>query len=307
MIPAALLLAALVAADPAAETDDRTPVGPFLEKHVWPISGSQRPDLPLNSTFGPRLLASENLRYDFHRGVDIQAAEGTPVHAIAEGTVRIAGKHTAYKDPLVQVAHKKPDGSGNYYSNYMHLSQVDVKEGDQVEAGQVVGRSGLSENQFPHLHFEIRDGGAFQMYCIHPLAVLPYENNEAPRIKINRVLTTDKKRTIVALTVTTSTDEPDLNRVEVEVYDRSELVGRQVFDMIDWNRRYTPREKPTEILDQDYVHGVELAPDRFRASSDRYSLDLKFDELPPVPLRPRLLVKARAIDVLGNSSEATFK
>ena len=42
-------------------------------------------------------------RYDFHRGVDIPTPEGTPVYAIDDGKVKIAGNHPAYSDMLVQV------------------------------------------------------------------------------------------------------------------------------------------------------------------------------------------------------------
>ena len=42
-------------------------------------------------------------RYDFHRGVDIPIQVGTPVVAIDDGTVRIAGSHPAYSDGVVQV------------------------------------------------------------------------------------------------------------------------------------------------------------------------------------------------------------
>ena len=43
------------------------------------------------------------LRYDFHRGVDIPTPNGTEVHAIDDGTVRIAGEQTSYEEPVVQV------------------------------------------------------------------------------------------------------------------------------------------------------------------------------------------------------------
>ena len=42
-------------------------------------------------------------RYDFHRGVDIPIPIGTPLVAIDDGTVRIAGSHQAYNDGVVQV------------------------------------------------------------------------------------------------------------------------------------------------------------------------------------------------------------
>ena len=42
-------------------------------------------------------------RYDFHRGVDIPIPIGTPLVAIDDGTVRIAGSHSAYGDGVVQV------------------------------------------------------------------------------------------------------------------------------------------------------------------------------------------------------------
>ncbi len=42
-------------------------------------------------------------RYDFHRGIDIPTPEGTPVYAIANASVRIAGSDPHYSDLLVQV------------------------------------------------------------------------------------------------------------------------------------------------------------------------------------------------------------
>lgn len=48
-------------------------------------------------------------RYDFHRGVDIPTPEGTPVHAIDGGSVRIAGSNPHYTDLLVQVYRSLPN------------------------------------------------------------------------------------------------------------------------------------------------------------------------------------------------------
>ena len=49
------------------------------------------------------LLVRRMCRYDFHRGVDIPIQVGTPVVAIDNGTVRIAGSDPAYSDGVVQV------------------------------------------------------------------------------------------------------------------------------------------------------------------------------------------------------------
>ncbi len=135
-------------------------------------------DLPIASPFGPRPLASEDDRYDFHRGIDIATPEGTPVFAIADGVVRIAGSHPSYSDPLVQLRHFRPgqtscDDVGCYHSNYMHLTQAVVVEDATVNKGDLIGYTGSSESGFAHLHFEIRNAPGFDKFsswqrdCIH--------------------------------------------------------------------------------------------------------------------------------------------
>ena len=59
---------------------------------VWPLSNSKlMTDYPLSSTFGPRLKASQNFIYDYHRGIDIPTLTGTDVHAVQTGSIVASG------------------------------------------------------------------------------------------------------------------------------------------------------------------------------------------------------------------------
>ena len=53
-------------------------------------------------------------RYDFHRGIDIPTADQTPLYAIDDGEVVIAGLHRSYYDPLIQVLANKIQTDHNY-------------------------------------------------------------------------------------------------------------------------------------------------------------------------------------------------
>ena len=87
----------------------------------------------------------------YHTGVDFVVPTGTPLKAVAAGTVVSAGWGGAYGN---QVVIKLNDG---YYAQYAHLSQLSVSAGQTVGAGQQVGLSGATGNVTgPHLHFEIR-------------------------------------------------------------------------------------------------------------------------------------------------------
>ncbi|QMU76166.1 peptidoglycan DD-metalloendopeptidase family protein [Streptacidiphilus sp. PB12-B1b] len=85
-----------------------------------------------------------------HTGVDLAVPVGTPVHAVAAGTVVFARWGGDYGN-LVKIRHADGD-----YSLYAHLSVFDVRLGDTVAAGTTIGRSGATGNVTgPHLHFEI--------------------------------------------------------------------------------------------------------------------------------------------------------
>lgn len=112
----------------------------------------------MSTKFGVKRIVNGKLLTDyFHSGQDFAAPIGTPIHAAAPGRVLVA--HTGWKlhGNVVVIDH----GRG-VISIGIHMTKVLVKEGDEVEAGQVVGTVGKTGRASgPHLH-----------YCV-------YVNNEA--------------------------------------------------------------------------------------------------------------------------------
>lgn len=89
-----------------------------------------------------------------HRAYDLAADMGTPIYAMGEGVVTIAGEYTGSYGHLVEIDH----GDG-VISRYAHCSFAStlVKEGDIVQAGQQIASVGTTGNSTgPHLHFETR-------------------------------------------------------------------------------------------------------------------------------------------------------
>lgn len=90
-----------------------------------------------------------------HKGMDIGAPYGTPIHASMGGTIVFAGRSGGYGN-FVKVSH-----GGGLVSGYGHMSRIAVAPGARVAQGQVigyVGSTGLSTG--PHLHYEIWKNGA---------------------------------------------------------------------------------------------------------------------------------------------------
>lgn len=91
-----------------------------------------------------------------HSGIDFAAAEGTPVKTAGAGTVVEAGWGGAYGNNIVV---KHNDG---HFTQYGHLSKMDVNVGQSVTSGQDIGRVGSTGNSTgPHLHFEARTSPAY--------------------------------------------------------------------------------------------------------------------------------------------------
>ncbi|MGW0702834.1 M23 family metallopeptidase [Streptomyces sp. NPDC002867] len=86
-----------------------------------------------------------------HSGVDFRAASGTSVVAVGAGTVVEAGWGGAYGNNIVL---RMNDGT---YTQYGHLSSINVSVGQRVMPGQQIGLAGSTGNSTgPHLHFEAR-------------------------------------------------------------------------------------------------------------------------------------------------------
>jgi murein DD-endopeptidase MepM/ murein hydrolase activator NlpD len=91
-----------------------------------------------------------------HLAVDYGAPVGTPVRAVADGTVTMAGWDGGFG---LSISLRHPRG---YETMYNHLSRLDVKRGDRVRQRQIIGRvgtTGLSTG--PHLDYRVRKAGVF--------------------------------------------------------------------------------------------------------------------------------------------------
>ncbi|AUT03687.1 peptidase [Nostoc sp. CENA543] len=101
----------------------------------------------------------------FHSGVDLLAAVGTPVEAIAPGAVVFAQNQGTYGN-LVIINH-----NGGMQSRYAHLDTIQVKVGQQVSKGQLlgtVGTTGQPTGKQSHLHFEIRASSSLGWVAENP-------------------------------------------------------------------------------------------------------------------------------------------
>ena len=102
-----------------------------------------------------------------HHGVDIRLRTGDPVRSAFPGTVRVAGRMGGYGNCIV-VRH-----ANGLETLYGHLSKINVKHGQEVAAGEVIGLGGSTgRSTGPHLHFECR----FLYQTFDPEWILDFNN-----------------------------------------------------------------------------------------------------------------------------------
>lgn len=115
---------------------------------VIPVQGAR-----LTSPFGYRTNPISG-NYGFHTGIDLAAAENTPVAAAFSGTVTETGESDVW-GKYVLVRH-----SESLETYYCHLNEIYVEEGAVIRSGETVGLLGSTGwSTGPHLHFEVRIDG----------------------------------------------------------------------------------------------------------------------------------------------------
>ena len=128
---------------------------PSSANWIMPVSGT------LTSAFGMRLHPVLGY-YRMHNGIDLAAAQGTPIYATRSGTVTTCSYQAGGAGNYVSINHL--DG---FSSIYMHMTHYVVSPGQSVSQGQLigyVGSTGISTG--PHLHFGISYAGTY----VNPLA-----------------------------------------------------------------------------------------------------------------------------------------
>jgi murein DD-endopeptidase MepM/ murein hydrolase activator NlpD len=90
----------------------------------------------------------------FHSGIDFEAKPGQPVYATADGSVEQAGWYHSYGNTVI-IKHEN-----GFETLYGHLTRVDVKEGQRVKSGDLIGNAGSTgRSTGTHLHYEIIKNG----------------------------------------------------------------------------------------------------------------------------------------------------
>ena len=129
-----------------------------LVRHTPSVLPLPADDFVLTSPFGSR-TSPFTKEPDFHKGLDLAAATGTPVLATADGVVTFAGRYPLRQSPswwrfgnVVVVNH-----ADRFLTIYAHCADTRVKAGQTVRQGDLiatVGSTGWSTNS--HLHYEVR-------------------------------------------------------------------------------------------------------------------------------------------------------
>jgi len=108
----------------------------------------------ITSVFGYRSDPFDSESAELHPGIDFRGQKGDPVKTTADGKVIFTGRKGGYGNCII-IKHKN-----DFETLYGHLSRINVKEGQAVSTGDVIGKVGSTGHSTGnHLHYEVRKNG----------------------------------------------------------------------------------------------------------------------------------------------------
>lgn len=160
-------------------TPTRMPIATRTARPVVQHFLMERPVAPTAQTTTPALFYLYGTtalgQYDVHHGEEFVNPRGTPLHAVADGTVvvagddarrvcgededRVCGRDVNFYGKLVVIQLARTYNGQPVFALYGHLNQIVIAKGDAVKQGDVIGEVGMSGVALgPHVHFEVRLG-----------------------------------------------------------------------------------------------------------------------------------------------------
>ena len=123
----------------------------WRQAFAWPVTGR------ISTLFGSQRIYANGEAGSYHSGIDVAREVGAVVKAPADGVVILAADQPfTLEGNLLMIDH----GMG-LNSAFLHLSRINVKQGDRVRQGQVIGAVGKTGRATgPHLHWSMRWGDA---------------------------------------------------------------------------------------------------------------------------------------------------
>jgi hypothetical protein len=214
----------------------------------WGRLSLQRPIVPpgrdtIDMTY--RFGSTQDGMRDPHHGVEFLNSFGTPVLAAADGLVVVAGDdrqtfygpYSYFYGNLVVIEHQIPGFAETIYTLYGHLSELSVQPGEQIQAGQLIGKVGMTGVATgSHLHFEVRLGENTYRNSRNPelyLAPRLDENGQPGGALAGRILDPQGNFLKVESIVLEHLLEPDGPvdwRIYLETYSEKALTGLSPYE-----------------------------------------------------------------------------
>ena len=141
----------------------------WLSGFIMPVEGR------ISGKFGGQRIMN-NIPKNPHQGMDIAAKEGTPIKASASGEVVLAYPDLFYSGNVVVIDH----GYG-LQTIYAHMKDINVKKGQKVVQGDVIGTVGTTGRATgPHLHW----GASLRNVRFNPQSLVDMEKNQLKCLKL---------------------------------------------------------------------------------------------------------------------------